>query len=210
MSTDTEEDDDDEDKSNSGSDNDDLSRRHRRHSSVNNRLDEDRRDEVYSKNKKSSMTSTIEQEHIKSNRVSTLIKAVSTNSLNKQSITNTKVNKPLTQRRSDSETASNYDKAIDVLNANSSEDKATANLIKQLQHHKQIKLKAGSSSSILPSNKSTSVITNTNMNNNLDEDISNDNLATLTIAVYKMLNQLEIKFPGKTNQETKTLLQKVL
>ena len=43
----------------------------------------------------------------------------------------------------------------------------------------------------------------------IDDEISSNNLATLTIAVLKLLNQLEIKFPGKSNEQTRIMLQKV-
>lgn len=46
-------------------------------------------------------------------------------------------------------------------------------------------------------------------NQEIDEEISSNNLATLTIAVLKLLNQLEIKFPGKTDHHTKHMLQKI-
>lgn len=41
------------------------------------------------------------------------------------------------------------------------------------------------------------------------EDLSNENISTLTIACLKLLKQLEIKFPGKTNLQARSILQKI-
>lgn len=96
-----------------------------------------------------------------------------------------------------------YSKPIDYSMLNN-EDDAAKNLLRQINHHAKTK-----------KNMSRSLQENLNgahtskVNREIDEEISSNNLATLTIAVLKMLNQLEIKFPGKSDQHTKSMLTKV-
>jgi hypothetical protein len=149
---------------------------------------------------KAAMSTVINNEHVKSNRINTLMNAVSSTP-------------PLTIRSS--RTVLN---SIDKLALNNNEifekeSSITAqNLLKQITHH-QNKQKNNHSQ-----NKHTSRSLQDSMhsvhshratNKDIDEEISSNNMGMLTIAALKLLNQLEIKFPGKSTEDTKHMLQRV-
>ena len=158
---------------------------------------------------KPSLNTLINSEHTRSNRLNTLINAVNTApsfSLKSRAFANNSTKKSQDMNMMEFEAATTpYDKTIEVMNANTN-DLATQNLLRQLNQHKQKK----SVTKSLQDNMNASMSSNKVGNKEIDDEISNNNLATLTVAVLKLLNQLEIKFPGKTNEQTRGMLQKVI
>jgi hypothetical protein len=108
----------------------------------------------------------------------------------------------------------NYDKTIELMNANNeaSSDQGAVNLLTQIKKHHANKASIQAS---LLTRKTSSASNNSNKSSLVSskdaeaDEASENNLATLTIAALKLLNQLEIKFPGKTNEQTKSMLNKV-
>ena len=168
--------------------------------------DDSRYEAVFNFNKtqpKVSSHSIIEKEHIKSNRISTLMNVISNNA-------SILADKKLTNKSSPNKTVrvdfESYEKTIEAINANNEVgDTVSESLLKHIKQHQN-----GRNSyreSVFGSIQTTSTII-TEKSKDLEDDISNSNLETLTVAVLKMLNQLEIKFPGKTFENTKIILQK--
>ena len=134
-------------------------------------------------NRSVTMKAIIEQENIKANRVATLVGSVSV----------------------------------------ASDQAAATNLLKQIKQHQQQKNSATTNTTNSNANGSVklpSMNINNNKNNNItgvisspvveteDEIIANNHTEKLTVAALKLLYELEIKFPGKTSQQTTALLQK--
>ncbi len=149
---------------------------------------------------KVSNSTQINEEILKSNRLSTLMNAVSPSP----------PPPPLTSRSArtivcqvDKQLAP-YARPADNTLANNEEDPAKS-LMRQINQHG----KGKNNTKSLQDNLHT-MHTRKNTNKEIDEEISSNNLATLTIAVLKLLNQLEIKFPGKSDHHTKHMLQKVI
>lgn len=185
---------------------------------------------------KVSISSLINHEIVRSNRITTLMNAVSNSSqypvlgnkkshtflsthpLSKASIKSQKQISLDMDSIADSTTA-NIDETTsnDIVNANTvnTSEIAGINLLKQIeQHHPKQNITKTKTKHI--TNKQS--ISDNHIRNNInsisnkevEEEISNNNSNHLTVAVLKLLNQLEIKFPGKTNEQTKSLLQKVI
>lgn len=185
------------------------------------RFDSDKNSLIMDKSQpKVSTNSLLNQEHVRSNRISTLMHAVSNSSQypvlgNKKSTNSTVKQKPESKQSITSvdtealETTANGDDNNDVINANS-ETSAEMNLLKQIEQHQA---KQNSKTKTKHANHKQENhhhhIKNCISNKDVEEEISNNNSNHLTIAVLKLLYQLEIKFPGKTNEQTKSLLQKV-
>lgn len=186
------------------------------------RFDSDKNSLIMDKSQpKVSTNSLLNQEHVRSNRISTLMHAVSNSSQypvlgNKKSTNSTVKQKPEPKQSITSvdtealETTANGDDNNDVINANS-ETSAELNLLKQIEHHqaKQNSKTKTKHANHKQENHHHHHIKNSISNKDVEEEISNNNSNHLTIAVLKLLYQLEIKFPGKTNEQTKSLLQKV-
>jgi hypothetical protein len=134
------------------------------------------------------ISAVLEQDAIKSNRLSTLINAVSNSTINNLN-------------NSDSKTRSSKS-SHNLKLIESAVNKSTSNLINQIKQHqaKQLNEKVGLASA------ST---TNTASKDENDENNTSINTNSLNIAVLKLLNQLEIKFPGKSSQQTKNILNKL-
>ncbi len=134
------------------------------------------------------INAVLDQEAIKSNRLSTLINAVSNTTINNLNYTDIK-----TRNSKSSHNLKLIESAV---------NKSTNNLINQIKQHqaKQINDKIGLASA------STS---NTASKDDNDENNANVSTNSLNIAVLKLLNQLEIKFPGKSSQQTKNILNKL-
>ncbi len=152
---------------------------------------------------KVSNNTLINEEIVKSNRITTLINAISPSPPPQ-----------LLSCRSARTIALQIEKSLppytrpDYTLANNDDDSAK-NLIRQINQHGKGKNRHTNNSKSLQENLNT-VSTRKNTNKEIDEEISSNNLATLTIAVLKLLNQLEIKFPGKSDHHTKHMLQKVI
>ncbi|RNA02921.1 tubulin polyglutamylase TTLL7 isoform X1 [Brachionus plicatilis] len=142
--------------------------------------DENLTDLKLNSGKRISVKSLVQTENIKQNRVNTLL----------NSVINTKISKPLGRKSTELE-----HKTSEIANANRTEQ---LELLKQMRRH-QNKQSIASTSNPLKSRDSHPE----------QDDLSNNNISTLTIACLKLLNQLEIKFPGKTNQQTRNILQKI-
>ena len=157
---------------------------------------------------KPSLNTLINNEHTRSNRLNTLINAVNTTpsfSLKSRAFANNSNKKSQDMNMMEFEAGTTpYDKTIEVMNANN--ELATQNLLRQINQHKQKK----SVTKSLQDNLNASMSSNKVANKEIDDEISNNNLATLTVAVLKLLSQLEIKFPGKTNEQTRGMLQRVV
>jgi hypothetical protein len=159
-----------------------------------------------------SKNTLLNHEHLKSNRLSTLVAAASTNNLasNTSLLTsNEKLKK--------SKIKENDEKTSDILNANKNNindsshelnntiNSNAMNLLKQIKHHQSArKLNSSASNKNISSNNNNNREANESVAT-YNEDISENNLSKLTIAVLKLLTQLEIKFPGKNNEQTKLL-----
>lgn len=150
---------------------------------------------------KVSMINVMNIEHLKSNRLNTLMSTVAQTP-------------PLTNRSSRTGLTSVVDKVS--LNNNEIFEKesslAAQNLLKQITSHQKQQKHVHSqnkhtSRSLQDSMHSTQSHRATNKD--IDEEISSNNMATLTVATLKLLNQLEIKFPGKSTEDTKHMLQRV-
>lgn len=161
---------------------------------------ENRRQEKEKTMKSLAMKSMIEQQAIKSNRIATLLNAIATPS-------STTLTNPMAAnlrllnkagKRSESDLSVTDDKTIEIMNAsNDMNSRLAANLVNQIRLHQ------AKQSNLLNSKITTA-------KSEEKEELANNNIATLNIAVLKLLNQLEIKYPGKNGEETKTMLQKVL
>jgi hypothetical protein len=156
-----------------------------------------------------SKNTLINHEHLKSNRLSTLVGAVSTNNLASNSSTMSTSEKLKKSSKADEKT---NDLLNNVNKSNSNDAEPTSNLnamnlLKQIKHHQSArKLNSSASNKVFSSmsiNKEATESNGANATN--QEEISENNLSKLTIAVLKLLNQLEIKFPGKNNDQTKAL-----
>ena len=168
----------------------------------------DNESKISTQRSRESKNTLINHEHLKSNRLSTLVAAASLNNLasNSSSLhSNEKLKK--------SKNKENDEKSSDILNtnksnANDSNQESNAinsnaiNLLKQIKHH-QSSRKLNSSAS--NKNLSSNIKDASESASATNEEISENNLSKLTIAVLKLLNQLEIKFPGKNNEQTKLL-----
>lgn len=147
---------------------------------------------------KTSTNTLLNNENVKSNRLNTLMNSVSSTP-------------PLTNRSvrdivsSMSKLSPPYDRTTELINVNSDEA-ATQNLLRQINNHKN---KKGAAHHRSLQDNLNSIHNGKVTYKDIDEDISSNNLGILTIAVLKLLNQLEIKFPGKNNDSTRTMLQKV-
>jgi len=160
-----------------------------------------------------SKNTLINHEHLKSNRLSTLVGAVSTNNLATNSSTMSTSEKLKKSSKADEKT---NDLLNNVNKSNSNDAEPTSNLnamnlLKQIKHHQSArKLNSSASNKVFSSmsiNKEATESNGANATN--QEEISENNLSKLTIAVLKLLNQLEIKFPGKNNDQTKALTQAI-
>jgi hypothetical protein len=169
-------------------DSDDDQDGHRSRHHHNHQISDDENDYIpkSASNRKVPINAILEQDAIKSNRLSTLINAVSNttiNNLNYNTLRNSKSSQNL--------------KLIE-----GTVIKSTNNLTNQIKQHqaKQQNEKAGLASA------STS---NTAIKDENEEANSNISTNSLNVAVMKLLNQLEIKFPGKSSQQTKNILNKL-
>jgi hypothetical protein len=156
-----------------------------------------------------SKNTLINHEHLKSNRLSTLVGAVSTNNLASNSSTTNTTEKLKKSSKTDEKT---NDLLNNVNKSNSNDAESTSNLnamnlLKQIKHHQSArKLNSSASNKVFSSMSINKEVTeSSNGGNAANEEISENNLSKLTIAVLKLLNQLEIKFPGKNNDQTKAL-----
>jgi hypothetical protein len=151
---------------------------------------------------KVSINALLDQENIKTNRISTLMNAVSNQSLhNGLNYTDSPKKSKSTNVISTIKQNSSLQTATESLSLN----KSTHNLLNQIKLHqtKQSMIKSASTNITNNGNGSN----NSNDNYGKHKDDSEDN--SLNIAVYKLLNQLEIKFPGKSSQQTKLLLNRL-
>ena len=175
----------------------------------------DNESKISTQRSKVSKNTLINHELLKSSRLSTLVSAVSTSNLvtsSSTSNTNDKLkrikNKDSDEKSSESLNAKNND-------TSASEQANALNLLKQIKQH-QVSVANQNHSTTRKSNNSASNNNNsrTNFTSNKDsveptDEISENNLSKLTIAVLKLLNQLEIKFPGKNNDQTKLLISTI-
>jgi len=193
---------------------------------------------------KVSTNSLLNHEIVRSNRITTLMNAVSNSSSqypvlgNKKSHTFLSTH-PISKKSSLSHKLSinsidseNLEQITVSNNSNSDDTNATENingsnngdtpgqsLLKQIEHHQNKQNhKVKGKNSISKSNEHhnhhhhhhhTKHNVSSVSNKDVEDEISNNNSNHLTVAVLKLLHQLEIKFPGKTNEQTKSLLQKV-
>lgn len=138
------------------------------------------------------MKAIIEQESVKANRVATLLNAVADNK---------KQTKP--PKRSESTNSGRITSASQNLSPHDhtmTDD--TMQLMKQIKQHQTNLLNTVST-------KPNSVkIPQSETVGTEDEIISSNHQDKLTLAALKLLNELEIKFPGKTDQQTRALMQK--
>jgi hypothetical protein len=138
----------------------------------------------------------LEQESIKANRVSTLLGAVQTK-------------RPSVIRRPDSNSTGRAESSLataDSMIANS--DQVTASLLKQI---KQRQSKGGTRvASRLPGSVSGLTSNAKDLFSlQAEEDlVSQSHVEKLNVAALKLLNELVIKFPGKSDAQTASLLQK--
>lgn len=180
---------------------------------------------------KVSTASLLNHESVRSNRINTLMNAVSNSSTypllgNKKSHTFLSTHTSLKQTTKtaqqknsitsvDTENLDNStldDTNQDVLNANT-ELNAQASLLKQIDQHQAKQQKSKPKNSLNKQSLNENHIRNnihSISNKEVDDEISNNNSNHLTVAVLKLLHQLEIKFPGKSNDQTRSLLQKVI
>jgi hypothetical protein len=190
---------------------------------------------------KVSTNSLLNHEIVRSNRITTLMNAVSNSSSqypvlgNKKSHTFLSTH-PISKKSSLSHKLSinsidseNLEQITVSNNVNSDDTNATENingsnngdtpgqsLLKQIEHHQNKQNhKVKGKNSISKSNEHhhhhhhTKHNVSSVSNKDVEDEISSNNSNHLTVAVLKLLHQLEIKFPGKTNEQTKSLLQKV-
>jgi hypothetical protein len=151
--------------------------------------------------KRISSTRLIQNENIKSNRLNTLLSAVAKSPLNSKLSTPPTL---LSNRLIPSNTDSEYDRTIETMNANN-EIQSQKSLVALIRKHQEKKVNMNRNN-----NDSNEKLANTlKESTNGPDEISNNNLATLTMAVLKLLNQLEIKFPGKSSEDTKSILYKI-
>lgn len=136
----------------------------------------------FNSGKRISVKSLFETENIKQNRVNTLL----------NSVINSKITKPLGRRSTELE-----HKTSEIASVNKTEQQE---LLKQIRNH-QKKQSLNGTSNLVPLKPRDPI--------QGQEDLSKNNISTLNVACLKLLNQLEIKFPGKTNQQTKNILQKI-
>lgn len=141
------------------------------------------------------MKAIIEQESVKANRVATLLNAVTAD--------NKKQTKP--PKRSESTNSGRITSASQNLSPHDhtmTED--TVQLMKQIKQHQTSLL---NTVSIKPNSVKIPQSHN-ETGGTEDEIISSNHQDKLTLAALKLLNELEIKFPGKTDQQTRALMQK--
>lgn len=163
-------------------------------------------------NKSPSMKNFVEQQTIKSNRLVALVNAVSTPSLSKlstysSSSNSNSNNNRITSKLTRDTRAFNDSKTLDVMNANSNQSNMQHLLTKiRLHQAKQ------NDPDLFAKKHNADNSASQAAKNNDDKltDLSNSNLAHLNSAFLKLLTQLEIKYPGKDSQETRSILQKVL
>lgn len=155
--------------------------------------------------KRVSTTRLIQNENIKSNRLNTLLSAVSKSP--KLSTPPSPSNR-LTKWNADSE----YDRTIETMNANNGLQ-SQKSLVALIRKHQEKKANLNATTNNNTSSSNELKLANSQQtqkeSTNGSEEINNNNLATLTVAVLKLLNQLEIKFPGKSSEDTKSILSKI-
>lgn len=160
--------------------------------------------------------SLIEQQAIKSNRVETLIKAMLPPSAAK-TFQNSKASSSSLRLLSRNGTASK--KSESNSNFSSTNDENTNRLAESFiseiraHHAKQSAAAAAAALTVSPFSSSITsqigTLRNIREANDKDGNNKTDDTAALNVAVLKLLIQLEIKYPGKTSDETRILLQKV-
>ena len=188
----------------------------------------DNESKISTQRSKVSKATLINHEHLKSNRLSTLVGAVSTNNLavlNGNANASDKLKKVLKKKDSD-------EKTIELLNANNNDDQTSnaLSLLKQIKHH-QAKVasanhqnhhrkmnsansktnltQAGSTSNVHSTKEMATAASGGGDLHAATDEISDTNLSKLTTAVLKLLNQLEIKFPGKNSDQTRMLVNTI-
>lgn len=153
--------------------------------------------------KRVSTTRLIQNENIKSNRLNTLLSAVAKSPINAKLSTPPSPSNRLAKSNVDSE----YDRTIETMNANNGLQ-SQKSLVALIRKHQEKKANLNGNSN--NNNSSNDKLANAAKENaNGSEEINQNNLATLTVAVLKLLNQLEIKFPGKSSEDTKMILSKI-
>jgi len=156
--------------------------------------------------KRVSTTRLIQNENIKSNRLNTLLSAVAKSPINSKLSTPTPPSSRMTKSNLDSE----YDRTIETMNANNGLQ-SQKSLVALIHKHQEKKANLNGNNVNNPNSNNNDKLASTSKENTNGgpEEINNNNLATLTVAVLKLLNQLEIKFPGKTSEDTKNILSKI-
>lgn len=191
----------------------------------------DNESKISTQRSKVSKNTLMNNEHLKASRLSTLVGAVSTNNL-LASTSNFAANDKYSNKKTKSKDTD--EKTIDIMSVknntnnetnntnntnNNTEQTNALNLLKQIKHHQAM----AASNTHLTSRRSNNSASNNNINNTKSssmsfsnkealegsEEMSENNLSKLTIAVLKLLNQLEIKFPGKNNDQTKVLINSI-
>lgn len=179
--------------------------------------------------KKETTRSLIEQQAIRSNRVTTLINAMampSTSSMSQShhgrssSLTNSnnsgasKTNPTTNSWRmltrvvaAKQQNQQQRSESTSDLNNAEMNSRLAMSLINEIRAH-QAKQSTASVADVLSNNVNITVKT-AKGSDNQKEEVDTNNIAALNVAVLKLLTQLEIKYPGKSNEDTRALLHKV-
>lgn len=179
--------------------------------------------------------SLIEQQAIKAKRVETLIKAMlpststTANNLGSTNKANSSSLRVLTRYVNGTPTTTTAKRSESNVNLSTNDEntnRLAESFISEIRSHQAKQSAAAAvaaisatpfaSSSSTSSSSSSTTSTNQSLgllrqsNRGAEATGKSDDLAALNVAVLKLLSQLEIKYPGKTNEETRALLHKVI